>query len=191
MKLHSPIVAILWELWRVTRAEIAWKLALPIGGGLAVLVLGAAFGPPDNPAAYQDVNDNVAALALILVVMPHLVGWLSTARLNGGRPGFPLYLHYSRPVRTAAIVALPMAYLTAASSAIYLVSAIVLRVASGYAFPLLPVAAWVAAYTVIVLAGAWSTRIRAIQMLAMTFCRHESPGDGDGTSDGSRAPGRL
>ena len=28
MTLRSPIVAILWELWRVTRVEAAWKLAL-------------------------------------------------------------------------------------------------------------------------------------------------------------------
>ena len=31
MTLRSPTSAMLWELWRVTRAEIAWRLALPIG----------------------------------------------------------------------------------------------------------------------------------------------------------------
>ena len=167
MTLRSPILAILWETWRVTRVEVAWKLALPIGVGVAALVLGAALGPPDNPATYQDVNDNVAALALILIVLPHLVGWVSMAKLNGGKPGFPLYLTYTRPVRTAVIVGLPMAYLTAMSSAIYLVSAIVLRVTSGHAFPLLPVAAWVAALTVVALAAAWSTRNRVIPVVVM------------------------
>ena len=53
MTLRSPIVAMLWELWRVTRVEIAWKLALPIGVGLAALALGAAFGPPDNPRSIR------------------------------------------------------------------------------------------------------------------------------------------
>jgi hypothetical protein len=162
-------VAILWELWRVTRTEIAWKLALPIVAGLAALGLAAAFGPQDNPARYEDVMDNVAALALILIVIPHLIGWLSIAKLNGSQPGFPLYLMYTRPVRTAAIVGLPMAYLTALSAAIYLVSAIVLRVASGYAFPLLSVAAWMAVFTTIALAGAWSTRIRVIHVLVMMY----------------------
>ena len=169
MTLRSPIVAMLWELWRLTAAEVAWKLALPIGGGLAVLGLGAAFGPADNPTNYQRVNDDVAALALILIVIPHLLGWLSIAKLNGSQPGFPLYLMYTRPVRTAVIVGLPMAYLTALSPAIYLVSAIVLRVASGHAFPLLPVAVWMAAFTVIGLAGGWSTRIRLIQVLVMMY----------------------
>jgi hypothetical protein len=157
----------LWELWRVTRAEVAWRLALPIGGAVAALGVGAALAPPDNPEAYQDVNDNVAALALILIVIPHLVAWVSMAKLNGGQPGFPLYLTYTRPVRTAVIVGLPMAYLTAMSSAIYLVSAMVLRATSGYAFPLLPVAAWMAALTVVFVAATWSTRNRAIQVVVM------------------------
>ena len=97
--------------------------------------------------------------------MPHIVGWMSVAGLNGGRPGFPLYLHYTRPVRTAVIVGLPMAYLTALSSAIYLVSAFLLRVTSGYAFPLLPVAAWIAALALVLVASTWSTRSMVVLML--------------------------
>ena len=102
--MRSPIVAMLWEIWRVTRVEAAWKLAFGIVGGLAVLALCAAFAPADNATRYEDIMDNGAAVAMILLVLPHLVGWLSLARLNGGRPGFPLYLHYTRPVRTAVIV---------------------------------------------------------------------------------------
>src|SRR5688572_10493726 len=123
--MRSPIVAILWELWRVTRAEIAWKLALPIGGALAALAVGAALAPPEGPKTFDDARDNFAALALLLIVMPHLFGWLSIAKLNGNQPGFPLYLMYTRPVRTAVIAGLPLAYLTVLSLAIYLVSAIV------------------------------------------------------------------
>jgi hypothetical protein len=166
MTLRSPVVAMLWELWRVTRAEIAWKLALPIGGALAALAVGAAFAPPDGPKTFDDARDNFAALALILIAMPHSVGWLSMAKLSG-RPGFPLYLAYTRPVRTAVIVGLPMAYLTAVSAGIYLVSATVLRVTWGYAFPLLPVAAWVAAFSLVTLAASWSTRNRAVPVVGM------------------------
>ena len=176
MTLRSPIVAMLWELWRVTRAEVAWKLALPIGGALAALGLGAAFGPADDPETYEDVNDNVAALALILIVIPHLVGWFSIAKLNGGQPGFPLYLIYTRPVRTAVIVGLPMAYLTAVSAAVYLVSAIVLRVGSGHAFPLLPVAVWMVALTLVWMAATWSTRKRTLQLLVMMFATMQAFG---------------
>ena len=113
--------------------------------------------------------DNGAAAAMILLVLPHLMGWPFMANLNGGRPGFPLYLHYTRPVRTAVIVGLPMAYLTAMSSAVYLVSALLLRVTSGYAFPLLPVAAWIAALTLVGVAATWSTRNMTIQVCVMMF----------------------
>ena len=84
-------------------------------------------------------------------------------------PAFRSISHYTRPVRTAVIVGLPMAYLTAVSSAIYLVSAILLRVTSGYAFPLLPVAAWIAALTLVFVAATWSTRNRIIPVLVWMF----------------------
>ena len=161
MTLRSPIVAMLWELWRVTRAEIAWRLALPIGAGMAILALSAS--------QRELVKDAYAAITLTLIVIPHLFGWRSMAKLNDGRPGFPLYLHYTRPVRTAVIVGLPMAYLTAVASAIYLVSALLLRATSGYAFPLLSVAAWMAALTVIGVAATWSTRTRHVQVNAMVL----------------------
>ena len=159
MTMRSPVVAMLWENWRLTRLEVAWRLALGIVGGLAVLVVFAAVAP--NEA----VKDFGAVIALILIVLPHFVGWLSMAKLNGGRPGFPFYLLYTRPVRTAVLVGVPMAYLAASPAAIYLVSALLLRVTSGYPFPLLPVAAWIAALNLVQAATNWSTRNRVVQML--------------------------
>jgi hypothetical protein len=165
MTAPSRIAAMVWEIWRVTRVEAAWKLAFGVVGGLAVLALGATFAPADDAKRYERIMDDCAAIAMILLVLPHLIGWLSVARLNGGRPGFPLYLHFTRPVRTAVMVGLPMTYLTAMSSAIYLVSALLLRVTSGYPFPLLPIAAWMAALTLIFVGAAWSTRDVRIQVL--------------------------
>ena len=165
--LRSPIVAMLWEIWRVTRVEAAWKLAFGIVLGLGVLALSAASAPADNAKRYEAIMDMGAAIAMTLLALPHLMGWLTLTRLTGGRPGFSLHLQYTRPVRTAVMAGLPMAYLTAASSAIYLVSALVLRVTSGYAFPLLPVAAWIAALTLVGVAATWSTRNRAIQLNVM------------------------
>jgi hypothetical protein len=161
--MRSPIQTVLWENWRVTRLEAAWRLALGLVGAWTVLTVFAAV------TSRQSVKDLSAAIALILLVLPHLVGWLSLSKLNGGRPGFPLYLYYTRPVRTAVIVGLPMVYLTALSWAIYLVSALILRLTSGYSFPLLPVAAWMAAFTMIWVAATWSTRNKTIQVCVMIF----------------------
>ena len=161
MTMRSPVFtmlwAMLWENWRLTRVEVAWRLALGIVGGTAAL---AVFS-----SQREAIKDFSAAIALSLIVLPHFVGWLSMAKLNGGRPGFPLYLLYTRPVRTSVLVAVPMAYLTALPSAIYLVSALLLRVTSDYAFPLVPVAAWIAALNLVLAATNWSTRNRLIQML--------------------------
>src|SRR4029434_6291127 len=121
----SPILAMLWENWRLTRVEVAWRLALGIVGSLGVL---AVFS-----SQREGVKGFSAAIALILIVLPHFAGWLSMAKLNSGRPGFPLDLLYTRPVRTAVLVGIPMAYLTALPAAIYLVSALLLRITSGYA----------------------------------------------------------
>jgi hypothetical protein len=60
-----------------------------------------------------------------------------------------------------------MMYLIAMSSAIYFVSALLLRVTSGYAFPLLPVAAWIAALTLVFVAASWSTRNKTLQIVVM------------------------
>jgi hypothetical protein len=141
--MKSPFQAMLWELWRVTRTEIAWRLALPIGAGLAALALFAAFAPD------QDTKDLGAVIALALLVVPSFVGWLS--------PADPKRL-YTRPVRTAVIVGLPMAYLTIVPAATYLTSALLLRAISGYPFPLLSVAALIAVLTVVFVAIGYSSR---------------------------------
>ena len=149
MRMRSPIAAMLWELWRVTRVEAAWKLALGVVLTLAALIFSAVFAPSGNVEWYEDIKDTGARIARVLLFMPHIVGWLSLAGLNGGKPGFPLYLHYTRPIRTAVMVGLPMAYLTALTFAIYLVSAFLLREASGYPFSVLPAAAWIAAIALV------------------------------------------
>jgi hypothetical protein len=153
--MRSPIHAMLWEIWRVTRVEAAWKLALGIASGLAALIWCAAIAPPGNPTKTRDFG---AVIAMVLIVFPHFTGWLFLARFNKGRPGFPLQLLFTRPVRTTVIVGFSMAYLIAVPSAIYLVSALLLTVISGYPFPLLPVAAWIAALGLVTLAAQWSAR---------------------------------
>jgi hypothetical protein len=157
MKTRSPIAAMLWELWRVTRVEAAWKQTLGVVVALAAWLVSAAFAPV--------WDKGTASLVSISLYLPHLIGWISVAGLNGGRPGFPFYLHYTRPIRTAVMVGLPMAYLTALSFAIYLVSAFLLRAASGYPFSVLPAAAWIAVLSLVLRTIGWSTRSMGVLML--------------------------
>ena len=157
MTISSPVFAILWENWRLTRVEAAWRLLLAVVAASAVLVLSAAVAS-NLGAARQPIKDFGAAVALILLVVPQILGWFSINKLNLVRAGFPFYLLYTRPVRTTVAVGASMAYLAAASAALYLASALLLRVTSGYAFPLLPVAAWIAAINLASTATIWSIR---------------------------------
>jgi hypothetical protein len=164
MMMQSPVVAILWENWRLTRVEAAWRLALGIVASVAVPVV---FGliAPNFLEEREAVRNFAAVIALFLVIVPNLVNWPSTAQLNGWRPGFPFHLLYTRPVPTAVLVGVPMAYLTVAPTAIYVISVLLLREIFGYAFPLLPAAAWIAALNVVLVATHWSSRTRVVQML--------------------------
>lgn len=161
MNMRSPIVAMLWETWRVTRVEAAWKLALVVVVPLAALTLSvvlapsAVFAPSENPGLYE-----------VLLFLPHIVGWLSLAAIDGGgKPRFPFYLHYTRPIRTAVMVGVPMAYLTSVTFAIYLVSAFLLREVSGYPFSVVPTAAWVATIALVLYTIGWSSRSMVVVML--------------------------
>ena len=163
--MKSPVLAILWENWRLTRVEAANRLGLGIIGGSAVLVLFAAAAP--NEAA----RESGASIALGLTIFTTFPLWLSISKVKGGRfldgyrPGFPLSLLYGRPVRTAVLVGVPMAYLAALAAAVYLVSALVLRWTFGYPLPLLPVAASIAVVHLGQAAGDWSTRSKVVQWL--------------------------
>ncbi len=113
----APIAALLWENWRLTRIEAGQRLALGIVLGSAVLAK----------------SGNGAIIAFWILFSLHAVFYLSIAKLNGGRfmdgykPGFPLYLLYTRPVPTAAFVGVAMAYDAISSAAGYLVCAAILR----------------------------------------------------------------
>ena len=160
MTLRSPVHALLWENWRLTRVEAAWRLAV----GLVVTLGWLAAVLPTEGA--RDIGATVA-----LAVMAMVTGliWLSIAKIKGGRmldgyrPGFPLYLLYTRPVRTAVLVSVSMAFQAALAAAVYLVLALVLRWTFDYPFPLLPVAAAIAAVHLAQAAGDWSTRSKVVQ----------------------------
>ena len=165
MTMHSPAVAILWEDWRLTRVEAAWRLALGVVGVSAVLLMFSAVAP-NFLGKREAVRDLGGVIALFLLVFPNLMNWLSTSQLNGWQPGFPFHLHYTRPVRTAVLVGVPMMYLSVVPIAIYIVSALFLRVTFGYPFPLLRAAAWIAALNLVQAAAHWSTRKRVVQMIS-------------------------
>jgi len=155
MNMRSPIVAMLWENWRLTRVEAAQRLGLGIVAGSAALALFES-GP---------------ALAFGLLLVIHGVFWLSIAKLNGGKlmdgykPGFPFYLLYTRPVPTAVFVGIAMAYDALSCVVLYLVSAALLGLAFGTPLPLFSVIPWLVAIHFACTCIQWSTRSRVAQWI--------------------------
>ena len=160
--MRSPVVALLWENWRLTRLETAQRLAQGIVLAAAVWAGFAAFGSSGNDGA---------RVALGLLLMTYAPLSLAVAKLNGGRfldgyrPGYPFSFLYARPVRTSVLVGAPMAYLVVSAVAGYIGTALVLRATFGYPFPLLPLAAWIAAFHIAQWAVQWGTSNKIVQWM--------------------------
>ena len=98
--MRSPIVAMLWENWRLTRVEAA-----------SVWAWGSSWARP-----HWSCSTPARPLRSGSFFCAHAFFWFSIAKLNGGRfmdgykPGFPFYLLYTRPVPTVVFVGVTMAY---------------------------------------------------------------------------------
>ncbi len=160
--MRSPTGAMLWEIWRVTRVEAAWKLAVGMFGALTVLAWTTATAPVHDPTKAKAFG---AALSMVFIVGPQFLGWMFLPRLNGHRPGFPLRLLFVRPMRTVVIVGLALAYCTIVPAIAYLASALLLRAVTGYPYPLLAVAAWIAGLNLVLASATWSARKLSVTTL--------------------------
>jgi len=157
MNLHSPVVAMFWEQWRLTRVEAAQRVAFAL-----VVASGAlAFNNPDKGAS----------MASAVLLMAFVMFWFSISKLNGGqmmdgyKPGFPLYLLYTRPVTTTRFVLVALLYDALSCLVLYLLCAAALMLAFGQTLPLFSVALWLVSGHLCYLAIQWSTRNRVVQWI--------------------------
>jgi hypothetical protein len=185
MILRSPIAAMVWENWRLTRVEAAQRLAMGTVVGAAALMF----------------LDNGISVAIWILLIQHGIFYLSISKLNGGRfmdgykPGFPLYLLYPRPAPTVAIVGVAMAYDALTCTALYLANAAVLELVFGKPLPMLSAAALLVAFHFSYTCIQWSTRSRVVQWvgsIAITLSAFALVKDGGGIPDHlALSPGEL
>lgn len=161
--MRTPVAALLWESWRLTRDEMAFRMALALVLGAAPLVVARAAGN-------ENVADGAVVVAVFVVAFIAMPFWFSIALLkggrpmDGGRPGFPFSMGYPRPVRTEILVGVPMTYFALAAAASYVVPAVVLGAVFGYTFPLAPPAAWLVALSLVQAATSWWTHSKTVQL---------------------------
>ena len=153
MILRSPLAAVVWENWQLSRLEAAQRLVLGLVSGSVALML-LPFGSPQ---------------AFWILIAVHAMFWFSIAKLNGGRfvdgykPGFPLHLLYTRPISTPAFVSVAMIYDALSCTALYLLSAALLNLTFGVSLPLFSVAPTLIACHLACTCIQWSTRNRIVQ----------------------------
>ena len=153
--MRSPVVAMLWEHWRLTLGESAWRLSFGLVAGSTALAL----------------SDSGPTIAVWILLSQHGMFWMSIAKLTGGRfvdgyrPGFPLHLLYTHPVRTSVIVGVAMLYDAVSCAAMYVASAALLGLAFGQPLPVLSMAMLIVVFHMVCTFAQWSTRSRVFQWL--------------------------
>lgn len=148
--MQTPATAMVWELWRLTRREMFFRLAIVVGLASAVLIVKSG-----------DRGEVVPVVFFLVVAQATMTAlW---AKNVDNQMGFPFYLGFTRPIPTWLLVIVPMAYLGVVSAVSYLIPAIVLRAAFTIPLPLAPVAAPVAAVTLVFAACIWWSRDKVAQ----------------------------
>ena len=151
--MRSPVLAMLWENWRLTRVEVAWRLALGIvGGGRAGAVRCRCPSFPKREAVkdFGAASPSSSSSCRTSWVAVDAEAQWRAARLSASSPLYPSGSDgraRRRPDGVPHRVAGGDVPALGASPG----------VTFGYAFPLLSVAAWIAALNLVLAATNWST----------------------------------
>jgi hypothetical protein len=149
---RAPVVAMLWEWWRMTYRQALFFGVIALAAGWSLF-------------ARSGADPRGAFVVFMLIVSLAPAGGLAAWSRNPFA-GYPLPLAFARPVSTRLLVGVPMVYMAFVCAAIYAVPAIVLRVGLGAPFPVVPVAALLAASMALFCACNWFTRGTVKRLLA-------------------------
>ena len=161
----TPTHAMLWELWRLSRWEMAQRTLGPaaLWGGALFLLGGAGDG----------VGATILTIPIfMLTVMTSMFSSLWMDNFDNRGRGFAFYLGFTRPVSTWRLVAIPMTYCALTTALCYLVPAALLRAVFGLQLPLFPVAALITAACAVFIMAVWSPRgrlTRTFSLIATTL----------------------
>lgn len=146
--MNTPLTAMLWELWRTSRAELFGRMAFHT----LMVLLCASIGDEHFPGE-RDVLRGVVIL-MISVGCIFSVTWMSA--LDNGGNGFRFSLSFSRPVSSTQLVLVPMLYTMAYAVLSFWVVAGVFCLASGSTLPIAGLSAGIACAVACFVATAWS-----------------------------------
>ncbi len=146
--MNTPLIAMLWELWRTSRAELFGRVAFHS----LIVLLCAGIGEEHFPGE-RDVLRGVVIMMLSVGCIFSMT-WMSA--LDNGGSGFRFSLSFSRPVSSTQLVLVPMLYTIAYAVVSFWFVAGLFCFASGSTLPIAGLSAGIACAVACFVATAWS-----------------------------------
>lgn len=127
--MNGPVRALLWEIWRTS-----WKDSLSrLCGAVAAVLLMCLSTTREGLQASEALRGVVVLVAGGMAVLSQL--WIR--ELDSEHAGFAFRLGFVRPVRTATLVLVPLAYCALLAVASYLIPAMLFAFMADVSMPLL------------------------------------------------------
>lgn len=156
--MNTPLQAMLWELWRTSRAELLIRVA----GQSALVVLLWLFVDLDG-----SLLQVVSGIAVMLLVLTSILSFTWLGEFDSRQSGFSFRLGFTRPATTATLVIVPMLFLVATAMASFVIPAALFRLLLSSSFPIAGPAVWVAVLTSCLVAATWSAATPAGKRIAI------------------------
>ena len=158
--MRTPVRALIWELWRISR----WDLIFRAAGGSVFVV--AAFWFVQTG---RDGIEPIAGFTLLVLAGTSVFSGTWMEGFENRQTGFYFHLGYSRPISTRLLVVIPMAYIACTSALSFLIPTTLLRLLFEVPFPFLPAVALIVTATTCLVAAAWSSANFFARMLNLVI----------------------
>jgi len=155
----SAATAILWESWMLTR----WGFLSRLGIVLAFVLVASTVYETREAVTEADL-DALRGVTFAIIALGAFLG-LGVGGPQDGRPGFPHYLGFSRPVSTWLQVIIPMTYRTVFCTALYLIPILIVDLAYGMSALTISATLLMVPITLMTIATAWWTDKKGIGQL--------------------------
>ena len=150
--MRTPAHAVMWELWRLSRWELAIRtLGQSVFGAGALFLLGAK---PEG----QEIGKILTAVVFMLMAGTSVFSSMWMNSFDNRQNGFTFHLGFTRPIGTTLLVALPMVYIACTAALCYLIPAALLRALFDLPLPLFSMATVIATACALFMMAVWSSR---------------------------------
>lgn len=151
--MNSPLAAMLWELWRVSR----WELGLRIAGMSLITIALCGFA---NASLGEAETAVVRSVMLLMLLSGSLFSYTWLSSFDNHPTAFAFRLGFTRPISTERLVLIPLWFGVAAAMVCFLIPALLMRAFLGPAASLPGLTVFVGALVACLMTGSWAPSSR-------------------------------